>query len=274
MSQLSLKRRFAGRALLGLGVLALPLTASISYAASETAQEVPEPPAPPAPPAPPEAPEPPMPPEAPMEVVIIKMDPDAPDAPDAPPAPDAPGGKDDRVIEQVFKDEDGKERRVRMVLRGGTGSGGAEPRIIMRRIGPDGAGMAKGDHDAMMIELREGLAEADRELADLPRMIREAEVEARAARGEAGRARAEARTRVMMSRDCKPGGSEPTETTTGKDGTTRVIVCERRVFRSAASGLQEARDEIAANKDIPEDTRKEVLRTLDAQIARWKDKEG
>jgi hypothetical protein len=206
-----------------------------------------------------------------MEVVIIKMDPDAPDAPDA---PDLPEGKDDRVIEQVFKDEDGKERRVRMVLRGAPGApgAGAEPRIIMRRIGPDGAGMAKGDHDAMMIELRESLAEADRELADLPRMIREAEVEARAARGEAGRARAEARTRVMMSRDCKPGGSEPTETTTDKDGTTRVIVCERRVYRSAVSGLQEARDEIAGNKDIPEDTRKEVLRTLDAQIARWKDK--
>jgi hypothetical protein len=36
----------------------------------------------------------------------------------------------------------------------------------------------------------------------------------------------------------------------------------------ARQGLVEARAEIAADKDIPEDTRKQILRTLDAQIAR------
>lgn len=274
MSQLSHRRRLAGRALLGLGVLALPLTATVSFAASETIAQ-PQPPAPPTAPEAPEAPTPPEAPEAPMQVTIIKVDPDAPEAPAAPDAPDA---KDQQVIEQVFRDADGKERRVRMVLRGG----GPEPKIIMRRIGPDGAGDPKIDSEAMVIELREGLAEADRELADLPRLIREAEAEARAARGEAGRARAEARAdaragaraQVMLRRGCKPGSTEPAEATTGKDGTTRVILCERRVYASARNGLQEARDEIAANKDIPEDARKEVLRTLDAQIARWKDKEG
>lgn len=260
MSQLSQKRRFAGRALLAAGVLALPLTASISYAASETAQEVPEPPAPPAPPAPPLPPEAP---EPPMTVTIMKVDPDAPEAPDAPDAPDA---KDGQVIDQVFVDTEGKERRVRMVLRGG----GPQHRIIMRRGGPDGAGDVKIDHDAMMIELREGLAEADKALADMPRIIREAEAEARAAKGEAGRAR----TQVIMSRGCKPGSTEPADATTDKDGTTRVFLCERRVYASARNGLQEARDEIANDKDIPEETRKQVLQTLDAQIARWKDKEA
>ena len=52
------------------------------------------------------------------------------------------------------------------------------------------------------------------------------------------------------------------------------MICQPRIAASAVSGLQEARDEIAANKDIPEETRKEVLRTPDAQIDRWKDKAG
>ena len=56
------RRRRAGRALLGAGLLALPLTASISYAATEAAVEAPELPAPP----------------------------EAPEAADAPDAPDAP----------------------------------------------------------------------------------------------------------------------------------------------------------------------------------------
>lgn len=264
MSQSTLRRRLAGRALLGFGVLALPLTSSVSYAAGETMAQ----PEPPAPPAAPEAPEAPTPPEAPVEVLIVKVDPDAPDAPDA---PDGPDGKDARVIEQVFKDADGKERRVRVVVRGGPGAAGEEPRIIMRRLGPDGAaghdGEHKAEHREMVIELRESLADAEHELADLPRIIR-----------EAGRARAEARAgaraQVMLRRGCKPSSTEPAEATTDKDGTTRLILCERRVYAAARNGLQEARDEIAANKDIPEDTRQTILRELDAAIARNAGKEG
>mgnify|MGYP006211561437 CR=1 FL=1 len=38
--------------------------------------------------------------------------------------------------------------------------------------------------------------------------------------------------------------------------------------------LAEARAEIAADKDIPEETRRQILKELDRSIARWKEKEG
>ena len=59
-----------------------------------------------------------------------------------------------------------------------------------------------------------------------------------------------------------------------KDGVQIVTICQRRIMASAVTGLKEARDEIASDKDIPEDMRKQLLRTLDAQISRWNDKEG
>ena len=83
MSHISLRRRLAGGALLGAGLLTLPLTASFSYAATDAAQGVPEAPEPPPPPAPPVAPDalqpssspeaaqPPSPPEAPLAFVFL-----------------------------------------------------------------------------------------------------------------------------------------------------------------------------------------------------------
>lgn len=250
MSQMSPRRRFAGRALLGLGVLALPLTASISYAASEAAQEWPEPPAPPAPhapPAPPAAPDAPQPPEAPEPPQAI--DPDAPEA-----------AGDVEVIERVIRGEDGKEKRVRMVFRGTR-----EGETLAPLDGPEWEG--KGEAMAMA-ELRRGLAEADRALAELPRILAEAEAEAASARAKGER------QRVIVKHECKPGSDEVSETVTGRDGTEIVTICQARVFASARKGLEEARAEIAADKDIPEATRQRILKELDRSIARWKEKEG
>lgn len=74
MTDVSPRRRIAGRLLLAGAALALPLTASISYA--EQGNLLPEPPAPPAPPEAPLAPIPPVPPVPPVPAV--------------PPVPDAP----------------------------------------------------------------------------------------------------------------------------------------------------------------------------------------
>jgi bla regulator protein blaR1 len=81
MSDISVRRRWAGRGLLLAGALALPLTASISYAEDT-----------------PEAPEAPEPPEAPAW----------PEAPDAPDAPEWSEGDD--VTVEVTVGEDGKVR--------------------------------------------------------------------------------------------------------------------------------------------------------------------
>jgi beta-lactamase regulating signal transducer with metallopeptidase domain len=263
MSHSSPRSRIAGGAVLGAALLILPLTASISYAASETAQEVPEPPAPPAPPEapmrpePPLPPEPPTPPEPPMGFTFMGSDGEGED------------GANVIVTERIERGEDGKERKVR----------------IVRRFGPRDEPMTEAEHAEMEAALQEGLAEADRALADLPRTVSaalaEAEVamaEAKAARGDAARARAEARTasrtRVMMLKSCTSAFDGEAEVIKGKDGAQTVMICQPRIAASARLGLEQARDEIAGDKDIPEETRKQVLRTLDAQIARWKEKEG
>jgi len=243
MSDPTPRRRMAGRALLGAGLLALPLTASITYAAGEIESgdviEAPEPPQPPAPPSPPEAPEPPAPPS------VLVIDPDAPGAPG-----------DTQVTERVWRDQEGKERRVKIITH--------------RR--PDGEALAReleglegldeADRAEMLAEMRAGLAEAEKALADLPRIIAEAQADAAAARAEAGR------QRVIVKHECQPGSDEVSETT-NKDGVQIISICRSRIHASARKGLEEARAEIAADKDIPEATRKQILRTLDAQITRW-----
>jgi beta-lactamase regulating signal transducer with metallopeptidase domain len=259
MSELSPRRRMAGRALLGAGLLALPLTASISYAAADTFAEIPAPPEPPAPPAAPDAPTPPQPPEA-------------PDAPEPPQPPEPPmvvlierdGAKiagNTEVTEHVWKDKDGKERRMRMEFRSAP-----DAMVLSRRLeGAHGADAA--DRTDMLASLREALAEAERVRADMPRILEESLAASEAAR-------AAALQRVIVKRDCKPGSNEVSETSTGKDGTQVVTICTSRAMASARRGLEDARAEIARDKDIPEKTRKQLLEQLDRQIARWRDREG
>jgi beta-lactamase regulating signal transducer with metallopeptidase domain len=94
MTEVSPSRRRLGRWLLAGGALALPLTASVSYAAAQDVQavpvapsaapEAPLPPAPPEPPLPPRAPEAPLPPDAHaarhVQKFVLKRDGDAKDA--------------------------------------------------------------------------------------------------------------------------------------------------------------------------------------------------
>jgi hypothetical protein len=212
----------------------------MSYAASEIAAvEAPEPPAPPAPPEAPEAPEP-------------------PEAPEAPEAPDGEG--DLEVTEHVWRDADGKERRMKMVFRGGPDQAQLESELQDLEA-------TKAEREAMLAEMRAGLAEADRALADLPRIMDEAMASADAAQAMAGA------QRVIVKRECKPGSEEVSETTS-KDGVQIISICHKRVFASARRGLEEARAEIMRDRDMPEETRKQVLQTLDRQIERWADKEG
>lgn len=263
MSDPTPRRRMAGRALLGAGLLALPLTASITYAASESVFEAPEPPEVPEPPQPPlppeapvapEAPEPPLPPEAPEPPAVLLLDALGPD-----------GVADPQVTEKVWRDADGKEHRVKIVTRGGPE---AEARALH---GEAMEGMDKAESEMMVAELRAALAEADKELAELPRMLAAARAEAEAANAEARAVGSPAR--VVVKEQCNRGSNEVSETTT-RDGVQVISICQRRIMASAIMGLKEARAEIARDRDIPESTRKQLLRTLDGQIARWRDQES
>lgn len=100
MTELSSRRRWAGRLLAVAGALALPLTASISYAQSEVA-----PPSPPVPPASEAAPVPPA----------LPSPPAKPDTSDAWTEGKAPKGENTRIIRIERKVEPGKpvqERRI------------------------------------------------------------------------------------------------------------------------------------------------------------------
>lgn len=259
MSDPTPRRRLAGRALLGAGLLALPLTASISYAASEAQVEAPEPPAPPeapAAPAAPDAPTPPQPPEAPeapevgddVAVFVIKRvarsDDDAA----------AEAGEQDRdqeqVTEQVWREKDGKERRFRLVVRSsGDGAGALDP----------------AQRDAMIAELRAELAEGERLPPDVSRALAEARANVLTLR---------AAPKVMVMKECTSAFEGQAQVINGKDGKKTIMICQPRIPATARLGLEQARAEIASDKSIPEDFRKQVLETLDRQIARWKEKEG
>ena len=244
MSDPTPRRRLFGRALLGAGLLALPLTASITYAAGDNAMQPPEPPAAP------DAPLPPLPPEtaeAPqgserVKVFVLERK-VAPEGGDAAEGEGQPGDAGD-VTEQVLRDADGKERRTRLVVRS------TDP----------------AQREALIAELRAQLADGERLPPDLPRIIAEARAKADAAPGS--------RPRIMVLKDCRPGSPDPAEVITDADGKQTIMVCQTRVSASARRGLEEAREEIAQDKTIPDDTRKQVLKTLDRQIARWKEKEG
>jgi hypothetical protein len=258
MSDLTPRRRLAGRALLGAGLLALPLTASISYAAGDTIAPVAEPAAPPAPPAAPEAPQ----------------APEAPSAPEAPEAPDAPQpptvvivqtdgttstmATTGDVTEQGWRGPDGKEHRIKMVFRAAPDARAADA---------EQRAAAAAHRAEMLASMQAAFAEADQARAEIPRLIALATAQAEGARDEKGF------QRVIVRQECKPGGEEVSETTS-KDGTQIISICQKRMFVSARSGLEEARAEIARDKDIPDDMRKELLKTLDRQIARWKDQES
>jgi len=273
MSDLSPRRRWAGRALLGAGLLALPLTASISYAATDEQ-------APPAPPAPPAAPA-------------------APDAPPAPPAPPAPGephvviiekrigegaaGADENVIEHVIRGEDGKDKKVRIVMRdvpGGPGAHGGPDREAMEKHFQALKSGNKAEREAAIAALRADM-EAHRARGDVMMLRRPlppgAPMPPMAFKGE--RPPMPPMPPVMVMSGCKPGSSEMVESSEDKDGRTKIMICQTRIadsaragMKEARAGLEEARAEIAKDKDIPEETRKKVLETLDAQIARFGDK--
>ncbi|AUX70077.1 hypothetical protein CHX26_11785 [Porphyrobacter sp. HT-58-2] len=259
MSDPTPPRRLAGRALLGAGLLALPLTASISYAASEAQVEAPEPPAPPeapAAPAAPDAPTPPQPPEAPeapeaeddVAVFVIKRMARPDD--DAAAEAGEEGRDQEQVTEQVWREKDGKERRFRMVLRSsGDGAGALDP----------------AQRDAMIAELRAELAEGVRLPPDLPRALAEARADVLTLR---------AAPNVMVMKECTSAFEGQAQIINGKDGKKTIMICQPRMPMAARLGLEQARAEIASDKSIPEDTRKQVLETLDRQIARWKEKGG
>ncbi len=228
MSERSHRRRWFGRSLIGASALALPLTASISYAAAETRFSSPLPPAPPQPVAAPVAPLPPAPAEAlaagefsavahadngrllPLSTPAVP----SPPAPPLPPVPPLP----------------------------------PMPQAEVQGVSP---------HHPEFAERMEEFGRAMEEWGEALGKRYAAQAEAWAEAAE--------RNAPEVVESCDPNVRLEARS---QDGRPRVVICRRDVQLAASSGLRSARVAIAGNGHISADIRAQIVEDLDRQIAR------
>ncbi len=248
MSEMSRRRRWFGRALVGASALALPLTASISYAAAQVQPVQPAPPA---------------------DTVL----PPAPVAPTAPEAPEAaPPGAGAFVLQRQDVQGGQNERQIYRFALSRDGAGPPNPpnppappapRFEFRGLGDP----TDPDFEASMEKFEREMEKWSREMEDWGEKFGEqyaAQAESYAlAAAEAGRRMPE----VVES--CDAG--ERARTTTA-DGRPRIVICEREIeamaHAGALAGLRGARASIAHNSQIGKDVQREILADLDDEIER------
>lgn len=245
MSDISPGRRRLGRGLIVTGAaLALPLTASISYSAA-IAQE-------PVAPAPPISAQPPLPPVAPI-------DPDLPEVPAAPVAPDA-GNRQVQTFVLQREGTDGKPE-VRHFTFHRTGPNAPMP-TMPRMEFHDWGDPTDPEFEQRMEEWSEQMEKWGEEYGKQWEEWAEDQSEQALAWSEHARRNA---PEVVHSCDER----EPRVTA---DGRTRVVICQReiesRARAQAQAGLRQARATIAANREISEAVRREILVDLDEEIER------
>jgi len=273
-------RRWAARGAVAAALLAVPMTASISYAEPVAA---------------PEAPAAPFAPTAPVAPAIAAPDaPPAPDAPDAPPAPEKPDAREftaaqERKIEREFiRAERDIERAEREIERARETVARVErdPARHARWDGRDWDQMSDKEKRAFkkeMAQLREDLAEGgkvQRELqqiearqVDRAESRREVQVALAEAHAEAAQVRAEAvaekavasAPKVVMK--CLDKDRAVTTKVDAK-GRTTMYVCESYGDMVALKALKHTRKSIASDSKWSDETRAEILADIDAEIAR------
>ena len=273
-------RRWAARGAVAAALLAVPMTASISYAEPVAA---------------PEAPAAPFAPTAPVAAAFAAPDaPPAPDAPDAPPAPETPDAREfiaaqERKIEREFiRAERDIERAEREIERARETVARVErdPARHARWDGRDWDQMSDKEKRAFkkeMAQLRKDLADGgkvQRELqqiearqVDRAESRREVQVALAEAHAEAAQVRAEAvaekavasAPKVVMK--CLDKDRAVTTKVDAK-GRTTMYVCESYGDMVALKALKHTRKSIASDSKWSDDTRAEILADIDAEIAR------
>lgn len=249
MSDISPRRRFAGRALIGASLLALPLTASISYAETLVQPALPEaPPAPPPAMAAPQAPEAPVPPAPPQ----------APEAP-VPPAP--------RAFEREIKTvgSDGRQRKIVIIER--EMDAGETKTITKHRkqvhLGSGDRKLSQAEREELDRDLAEAMADVDKAVAEAQQERRIAVMEIRNAEGQMTKLRVDCSD---AKKDAKQAGKHQSA------GQKDSSLCVSEVYAQAFTGLKEARKAIASNREMSGEMRAKVLAALDEKITEWKKK--
>lgn len=238
MSDVSPRRRLLGRLLLAGGAIAVPLTASVSYAAAEV-RPLEQVPLAPSAAAPPEAPE-------------------APAAPVAPQAPEPP--------EAPQLDEREEDVRIRRIVR--KAGDGDHPRIVRHvELRGEPSGEEQRAHSEAMAEEMEELR---REMA-----ARSGEMRAHAlAMADAGRNMPEVVERCdsdePVSHSILPDGRRRIVIchSAAERQAREGMRLARDGMRQALAGLREARGSVARNTAMSASAKAEVLRELDQEIAR------
>ncbi|MEO1729129.1 MAG: M56 family metallopeptidase [Pseudomonadota bacterium] len=273
-------RKIASRLMLGAAVLALPLTASITYAET-LVPEIPGPIAAPLPPAPPAAPK--------VDGMAVPPAPEAPFAPKAPAAPE-PGQSETTIITidpdtgetktvtkngqfnveadeiKVVKVKD-KKFVVMSNFEEGQHDGAKTRTETVRIVNSDGE-LSEAEMEEIMVEVREGLAEADKALTEVRVQLTELEKSEMWEELAELQGNVEGRTVVKMS--CDNSSDEVATTTQLEDGRTEVVICQSKVMSYALKGIEQAREAIANNPEITGEMRSSILKELDQQIERWK----
>lgn len=248
MNNHSNRQRWLGRGVLATALIAMPLTATISYA--ETSLQAPEPP------------------EAPH----------APDSPEPPatPTPPAPpsvseGSEDGaRVWREVEEEvgEDGETRRIEKVFVLRRGEKPSEEELKEIREAAEEARKAGAEARVAVWHSRK---EVDAAMKEAEKEMKQARIEMRIAMDELKGAKIfelhniDGISEVDVSCDNSMVG-------TSKDakGQKIVKICAREIVANALKDLEEARGDMARNKELHEEIRKEVLKELDRELSRLK----
>ena len=250
MNQQSRQRRLAGRGLIAAAIVALPLTATVTYADSSSFEEVLA--DVPAPPAPPVAVAPPAPPAPAVVPMAVQSAPEAPEGPEAP---------EYEVEENVWVEKDGSERHViirkeveKDVVREVDGREVRKFRVVT--VDDEGGALTEEQRREIMIEVREGLEEADVAIEEAFEAQRLAFKDLEDVEGEF----------TIVEVNCESGGKGQKLT---KDGEELTVLCKSDIMASALEGLKQARKAIAENPEMPEDIMEEVIKALDEKIEKW-----
>ena len=236
MNDVSNRRRIAGRFLIGAGVLALPLTASISYADTIA-------------------------PAAPAAPAAAKFSAAAPLAPPAPPAPPAlahfamQASSDIEVETEV--DED-KVVVVKTVTRDQDGDETSEVRKV--KVINSGEPLSEERLEEIMVQVREGLAEADEAIEEAREQHR---IAIKMAHGKDG----QGLTKIDFECDS-------VEITQEAEAKPQTIICKSEIFAHALEGLKEARASLAEDGNLDERVKTNVLEAIDEQIRNWEKEAG
>lgn len=237
MSQPSPRRRLFGRALIAAGVLALPLTASVTYAASTVA----EPPAPPAAPEAPEAPEAPTPPEAPLP-------------------PEAPQGPGQIVI--VEHSGKGDARDAKMHTRTVTRDGKT---IVIKTDQP----LSDAELEAKLAEVEKNAAEAEAKGRAAEAAGRSIERQMFVLNGVGPHPAAAQSVSFSCGNGSELSKVEALSNEGGKPQKVMIRFCgQHEAMAQAIEGIRMARSRIEADDRMPADIKQQVLKQLQAEIDR------